>query len=347
MKKLLSFPEAIDQASLDVIKSSKKNLIFGLEITNQGSKYLEAPKNQVFETPCSELSNTGLVVGLSTQNYNPTIVYGRVEFALLAFDQILTQASRWNYMFDKKSICNANFRIQIGRQWGNGPQHTANYHSIFAQSLGLEIFIPATPEEAFYQIKYMNKLNKPCVMLEHRYLSQISQNFNVKNKNYKIYTYKFFKEKKKTKIILITYADTFYDAIFAREYLRKFNIDVAILNLSYFPSDKRVSDKVFKILSKYEFNIYIESAPKEFSLLSGILSERVLKNIKDKSKNYFLSPKNIPAPADPKGMSLYYVNKNDIILKVSKLLNKKIKIKKMSFEKSVLWPKIQLNKYLK
>ena len=347
MKKLLTFPEAIDQASVDVLKANKRNLLFGLEVTNQGSPYVKARKNQVYETPCSELSTTGLVVGLSTQKYNPTIVYGRVEFALLAFDQIFTQASRWNYMFDKQSNCKVNFRVQIGRQWGNGPQHTANYHSIFLQSLGLEVYIPSTPEEAFFQIKHMNRSKKPCVMLEHRYLSQISQEFNLKNKNYKIDTYKYYKEKKKTQIILVTYADTFYDAILSREYLRKYNIDVAILNLSYFPSSKRISDKVFEILNKYQFNIYIESAPKEFSLLSGVLSETAIKNNQSYKKNYFLSPKNIPAPANSIGISTYYINKNDIILKVSKLLRKKIKVKKLSFEESVLWPKIKINDYLK
>ena len=144
--------EAIDSATVEVLKQSRRNLLFGLEVTNQGSPYVKARKRQVFETPVSELSTTGLIVGLSTEGYNPTIVYGRVEFAMLAFDQIFTQASRWTYMFNQESKCNANFRIQVGRQWGNGPQHTANYHSIFLQSLGIDVYIPSTPEEAFFQL---------------------------------------------------------------------------------------------------------------------------------------------------------------------------------------------------
>ena len=343
MKKKLRFCEAIEKSTVEVLKSSKRNLLFGLEVTNEGTPYVKARKKQVFETPVSELSATGLVVGLSTQNFNPTIVYGRVEFALLAFDQIFTQASRWNYMFNKKSVCNANFRIQIGRQWGNGPQHTANYHSIFLQSVGMDIYIPSTPEEAFFQIKDMNKSEKPCVMLEHRYLNQISQEFEVNKKNYKIKNYNFFKEKKKSNIILVTYADTFYDALQARQFLRNYDIDIAILNLSYFPSEKRLSDKVLNILNEYQSNIFIESAPKEFSLLSGVLSEKILKNINRKSKNYFLSPINVPAPAYPKGISSYYINKNDIIYKVLKILNKNLKLKKLSFEESVLWPHIYIN----
>ena len=116
--------------------------------------------------------------------------------------------------------------------------------------------------------------------------------------------------------------------------------------MSYFPSEKRVSEKLFKILCKYKFNIYIESAPKEFSLLSGVLAEMATKDGKNKIKNFLMSPKNIPAPADPKNISTYYVNFNDIVLKISKLLKKNIKIKKLSFEQSVLWPKIRINEFL-
>ena len=117
--------------------------------------------------------------------------------------------------------------------------------------------------------------------------------------------------------------------------------------MSYFPSKRRVSEKLYKILSKYRFNIYIESAPKDFSLLSGVLSRMVTKDSKIRSENYLMSPKNNPAPADPKNMSLYYINCNDIILKVSKLLRRDIKIKKLSFEENILWPKIKINDFLK
>ena len=69
-------------------------------------------------------------------------------------------------------------------------------------------------------------------------------------------------------------------------------------------------------------------------------------NSKNKIQSYFLSPKNTPAPADPKNISKYYVNFNDIVVKVSKLLKKNIKIKRLSFEQSVLWPKITINEFL-
>jgi len=141
----MNFSDAIQEGTIKVLSKSKKNLVFGLEVTNVGSKIFEKFPSQVFETPVSELASSGLAVGLATQGFKPQVVFGRVEFALLAFDQIFTQAGRWEYMFGGNYPCPVNFRVQIGRQWGNGPQHTANYHSIFMQSYGLDIFITSTP----------------------------------------------------------------------------------------------------------------------------------------------------------------------------------------------------------
>ena len=142
----MNFSNAIQEGTIKILSKNKKNLVFGLEVTNVGSKIYEMFSSQVFETPVSELASSGLCVGLAIRGFKPQIVFGRVEFALLAFDQILTQAGRWEYMFGGKYPCPVTFRIQIGRQWGNGPQHTANYHSIFMQSYGLDVYIPSTPQ---------------------------------------------------------------------------------------------------------------------------------------------------------------------------------------------------------
>ena len=127
----MNFSEAINNSLLTILKKNKKNLLFGLEVTNTGNVYNEKFPSQVFETPVSELSSAGLALGLSLRGFRPQVVFGRVEFAMLAFDQIFTQAGRMEYTFGGNIKCPVNFRIQVGRQWGNGPQHTANYHSIF------------------------------------------------------------------------------------------------------------------------------------------------------------------------------------------------------------------------
>ena len=40
-----------------------------------------------------------------TKGFRPHIAFGRIEFAMLAFDQIFTQAGRWEYSFGGNYNC--------------------------------------------------------------------------------------------------------------------------------------------------------------------------------------------------------------------------------------------------
>ena len=337
----MNFNQAINKSILKVLSKSKKNFLMGLEVTNIGNEYCEKFPKQVFETPVSELSSSGLAVGLALKGYRPQIVFGRVEFALLAFDQIFTQAGRMEFTFGGKIKCPVSFRIQIGRQWGNGPQHTANYHSIFLQSYGLDIFIPSTPKEAYFQNIYINKLNNPSVMLEHRYLTQIEEDFNLDKINQIPYHSKLYKNKinKKATILLITYADTLIDSLKAKKILEKYGIPVDILNFSYFPYKNKVDKKSVKLIENYKNLLFIDSAPFEFGILSGIMSVISLRS--NFSHNYhYLSPVNTPAPSAVPLIKDYYIDSHKIIKKILKFLKlrTKIKFKKQNFNDKILWP---------
>lgn len=334
----MNFADAIKNATLHVLSQSKKNLLFGLEVTNVGAGFEEKYPKQVFETPLSEAASTGLVVGLATQGYKPQIVFGRVEFALLAFDLIFTQAARWNYTFGGKSNCPVSFRIQIGRQWGNGPQHTANYHSIFLQACGIDVFIPSTPKEAYEHLLYMNRLNYPSVMLEHRFLYQIEENFELVKKYRKPLNARIYYNYKKSDILIITYAETLVDALKAKKILHKNDLNVAIINFSYFSSKEKINKNVIKFIENFKNLLFIDSAPFKFGILSGIMSI-ITTESKKKHNFFYLSPPNTPAPAAAILMKDYYKDHNDIVLKVCDILKKKkIKVKKLSFDEKILWP---------
>ena len=335
---MINFSDAIEEGTIKILSKNKKNLVFGLEVTNVGSKIYEKFSSQVFETPVSELASSGLGVGLATRGFKPQIVFGRVEFALLAFDQILTQAGRWEYMFGGKYPCPVTFRIQIGRQWGNGPQHTANYHSIFMQSYGLDVYIPSTPQEAYQHVISSNRQNHPSVILEHRYLTQVKESFS-KIETKKIEQHKIYKNKNSSKkYLIITYGDGLIDSLKAKKYLKEKGIFVDVLNFSFFPFKDRIQKKAINIAKEYKEIIFFDSAPFEFGILSGISS--ILKiNNKRKQNFHYLSPKNEPSPSAPSLAKDYYKNTKDIINLVSKIhINKKIIHKKLSFDEVMLWP---------
>ena len=200
-------------------------------------------------------------------------------------------------------------------------------------------------ETASGQVIYMNHTKRPSVMLEHRYLSIISENFKKPKIVKKISNSTIYISKKKQfNILIVTYADTLINALEAKKILEKNNIYVSIINFSYFPAGRRINNNLFKFINQFQNILFIDSAPYEFGLLSGIQS---LISGRVKNVNFFyLAPPNRPAPSSPKHMKEYYINKNQIINKVCWILDKKkIKNKKMTFEELILWPNININNY--
>jgi len=251
----MNYTDAIREAHHYQLLNDDKVYIIGLGVnypngadgTTKGLSSLFPDK--IIDVPVSELSFTGMAVGMASQGFRPVIHHGRIEFAMLAFDQILTQASRWNYMFGGDYNCPIFLRICIGRQWGNGPQHTANYHSIFMQSPGLDIFIPATPEEAYRSIKKSLYNTNPSVMLEHRWLYKTSQNFSIddcnRNKDEKFETATIYGDG--NDFTIITYGDGLIDSLMFLEFSKNTTkLKGRVICVKYFSGNCRFSENLLK-----------------------------------------------------------------------------------------------------
>ena len=119
--------ELIKNLTANYLIESKKNLLF-CEGLNDGF-YETIPQinednvNQCFELPCSENASIGMALGASTYGLNVILCFQRVEFALLAIEQLVNNSSKISYLTDQKRNNPALFRFVIGRGWGQGPSH--------------------------------------------------------------------------------------------------------------------------------------------------------------------------------------------------------------------------------
>ena len=64
----------------------------------------EFGKERVIDTPVSELACTGAAVGAALCGLRPIVTHPRVDFAMLAMDQMVNQAAKWNSMFGGRSL---------------------------------------------------------------------------------------------------------------------------------------------------------------------------------------------------------------------------------------------------
>ncbi|SVC81241.1 uncharacterized protein METZ01_LOCUS334095, partial [marine metagenome] len=125
---------------------------------------------RVIDTPVSELAVTGAAIGASQCGYRPVVTHPRVDFALLAVDQIVNQAAKWNSMFGGEAPVPAVFRLIINRGGEQGAQHSQSLYSWFAHIPGLRVVVPATPQDAQDLLVAAIRSDDPVVYIDDRWL---------------------------------------------------------------------------------------------------------------------------------------------------------------------------------
>jgi pyruvate/2-oxoglutarate/acetoin dehydrogenase E1 component len=123
---------------------------------------------RVFDTPTSENGMTGIAIGAALAGARPVMCHQRLDFFLLALDQLVNNAAKWNYTFGRPVPL--TIRLIMGRGWGQGPTHSQNLQAWFAHVPGLKVVMPSTAADAKGLLLASIFDDDPVVFLEHRWL---------------------------------------------------------------------------------------------------------------------------------------------------------------------------------
>jgi pyruvate dehydrogenase E1 component beta subunit len=126
------------------------------------------------DMPTSENAMTGVAIGSALVGMRPIMTHQRIDFAVLAIEQIVNQAANWHYMFGGKMSVPLVIRMIIGRGWGQGPQHSQSLQAWFAHVPGLKVVMPTTPYDAKGLLISSIEDNNPVIFIEHRWLYNIA-----------------------------------------------------------------------------------------------------------------------------------------------------------------------------
>ena len=105
-------------------------------------------KSRVIDTPVSEQATTGIAVGAALMGYRPVVIHPRMDFMILATDQIVNQAAKWRHMLGGKASPSMVIRSIINRGGEQGAQHSQALQSWYAHIPGLRVVMPATATDA-------------------------------------------------------------------------------------------------------------------------------------------------------------------------------------------------------
>ena len=173
----LSFVDAIREATDQEMARDERVLLFGLDVddpkailgTTKGlaERY---GRERVFGTPLSEDAMTGAAVGMALAGLRPIHVHIRMDFVMLAMNQLINMAAKTHYMFGGQESCPLVVRSIIGKSWGQGAQHSQGLYSFFMHVPGLKVVAPSTPYDAKGCLAAAVRDENPVMFIEHRIL---------------------------------------------------------------------------------------------------------------------------------------------------------------------------------
>ena len=172
-----SFVDAVREAAEQEMARDPNVVVFGLDVddpkaiqgTTRGLAERFGPE-RVFGTPLSEDAMTGAAIGMALAGMRPIHVHIRMDFLLLAMNQLLNVAAKSRSMYGGRVNVPLVVRAMIGKSWGQGAQHSQGLHGMFMNVPGIKVVAPSTPYDAKGCLAAAVRDDNPVLYVEHRLL---------------------------------------------------------------------------------------------------------------------------------------------------------------------------------
>ena len=340
--RIIKYADAIREATDQVMAADSSLYVIGLGVPQGAGGTMNGLKGKyptrVLETPTSEAAITGLAVGSAISGLHPIVHHDRVEFSLLAADQIFTQAAKWNYMFGGGGPVPFIFRIVVGRQWGNGPQHSQALYPLFGSVPGLKVVVPSSPKMAKGLLVAAARDKNPVVMLEPRWLYGVKEEVPAELYDVPLDTAHVLQ--KGNDLTVVGYGDGLFTARQALELLGADAKRVELIDLvSINPIDHAT---LHRSLKKTKRLLTVDTNNGAFSVGSEIIAKAAQRGIAFASAPRALAAPDVPCPTAPSLSEFWYPTKIDVANAILEMLGRPLLRTKLSFEELHLAPTVTL-----
>ena len=183
MERLITYSQAIREATEQEMDRDESVIIMGMGVDDPRGIYgttlglvEKFGSDRVFDTPLAEDGMTGIAIGAALGGMRPMHIHIRMDFMLLAMNQLINMAAKLRYMYGGAVSVPLVVRVMVGRSWGQGPQHSQGLHSMFMHVPGLKVVAPTTAYDAKGCLTASIRDNNPIIFIEHRLLHNLKTN---------------------------------------------------------------------------------------------------------------------------------------------------------------------------
>src|SRR5580704_648143 len=173
----MRYREALNAALREELARDERVVLMGEDIGVFGGAFKvtaglleEFGERRVRDTPISENTIVGMGVGAAMVGLRPVVELMTINFALLAFDQIVNHAAHIHYMFGGQARVPLVVRMPQGAGHQLGPTHSHCLEAFFMHVPGLLVATPSTPADAKGLLKAAIRDENPVIFIEHESL---------------------------------------------------------------------------------------------------------------------------------------------------------------------------------
>jgi len=278
---------------------------------------------RVIDTPVSELATTGVAVGAALSGKRPIVIHPRVDFFLLAVDQLVNQAAKWRHMFGGQVDVPVVVRAIINRGGEQGAQHSQALHSWFAHIPGLRVVMPSTPADARDLLIASSLGNDPVLFIDDRWLYDLDAELPPVNPRLRLTDVKPRVDVVGTDITLVACSYSAQLCRQAAEELRQHGISAEVVDL--------------RVINPLDCSVAVSSVRKTGRLLAvdgdwstcGLAGE-IIASVAERMplSGFKAAPRRLtlpdaPAPTSKPLEQAYYFKSSDITAAVLQILGRK------------------------
>jgi pyruvate dehydrogenase E1 component beta subunit len=237
----LTYSQAYRAGLAEEMADNDRIFVMGTDILLRGGHFAQVfglgesfGAERIRDVPISEAAMIAAGVGSALGGMRPVVDLNFQDFAFGGMDELCNQAAKIGYMFEVPVplVVRATNGIAAG-----GAQHNNVIESWFAEIPGLNVAVPATPEDAKGLIKTALHLDSPVMFLMHKVLTGLRGEVGGPDVRVPFGVAKIVREG--TDATLVAYGVTVRTCVQAAERLAEEGVSVEVIDLrTLYPLDR-------------------------------------------------------------------------------------------------------------
>jgi pyruvate dehydrogenase E1 component beta subunit len=166
----LTYRDAVAKALQDSMRDEPRLIIIGQNLSSHAFKQLAERygAERVRDSSISESAMVGIAVGAAMKGMKVVVMIAYADIASVCHMAIVQSAAKLHYLTNGRLNCPVVIRLPIARFRGHGPEGNEVAASWFHNVPDLNIAMPGSPSEAYWNFREALQRSTPTLFFEDR-----------------------------------------------------------------------------------------------------------------------------------------------------------------------------------